>query len=455
MPRVQGRRKRKYALKKFFSYWADKSRTAESSSEADESRSVGSSTLNPQSVTTTNPSLTTGKMWDDCATRVPTGIKAAAFELKVHSEPYVPTTEAQTQPQGQLEHQDTALPCAAKENVPPKPLPIKTKRKSSDRVREDFSVYIDVRNSNGTDWGSHMKLLGHCDTAHVFEKRFGKSVHTLRPDLAIRVFRTGIAPAWEDPANSGHGAGRWTIMMPTGAVSKSGFRFVMKSLMDGELPGVNGAITTCKRGLHMLILWTKAVEEEADEQDPYDVQSLVQKLPVACEVSLSAVFKAHQSTPVKPLKARKGLLKKKRVSQKVVEAAATKVPEAVDSDAAPNKDKNAEAKKLADSYHKTLQRCFLSKLKQHKTQKIQQTQTVKKSIFSAWRADSNEKTQEQAQYQKTLQRSFIQGLKHHKTQLGIFAAWRSGAAAVVEPPLSPQLLGSPPASPQLFSMTCG
>jgi len=227
--------------------------------------------------------------------RVPVPIKAACFELQLSAPAFIPCT-AQSRDIGATQATSTASsPKAQDQSLSEVPRGV-TKRKVSQKARGAWRVYTDGNVGNGAslnDWRAQIKLLGHCETFATFEQHWGKHLDMLQDDGALRVFRSGIEPAWEDVANTGHGAGKWTIVLPKD-VSKIAFRWVLKRLMeDVSMEGVNGVISMCKGGLHVLQLWTRP-HAAAGDGDPHHLQVLLHELSNECAAAtLSATFKLH------------------------------------------------------------------------------------------------------------------------------------------------------------------
>jgi len=151
--------------------------------------------------------------------------------------------------------------------------------------RPGFCVHLDVNSTHDLDrdmaknaWQKQMKAVGKCNSTAGFEQTYGKRLDSLRRDIALRVFRADVEPVWEDPANSGRGAGKWTMVLPDGKTSKAAFRAVLGEMMGPEeLQGVNGAISMCRRSTHVLLLWT-AASEPGMGRDPFKIAELAERL---------------------------------------------------------------------------------------------------------------------------------------------------------------------------------
>lgn len=139
-----------------------------------------------------------------------------------------------------------------------------------------------------------MKRVDEVADRESFESRHGHVLDEGRRTSALRVFRSDVQPKWEDPGNSGHGAGKWTVAVRDEAVSRAAFRLALEAMMEG-MAGVNGLISSSKRGLHMLVLWTQPHGTSSGEQDFFGIRSLIEHISQTLMVSLPVKFKAHTS----------------------------------------------------------------------------------------------------------------------------------------------------------------
>merc|ERR1711865_170630 len=115
--------------------------------------------------------------------------------------------------------------------------------------------------------------------------------------LALRVFRQGIQPLWEDAQNSGAGAGKWILQGGCKLVMARAFRSILQKMAADQLIGINGVVSVCKRGQHVLTLWTRAPTPiEATVADPFGVRLLAADLSTEVGTAVSAGFKPH-ATP--------------------------------------------------------------------------------------------------------------------------------------------------------------
>lgn len=148
-----------------------------------------------------------------------------------------------------------------------------------------------------TVFHGQMQCLGGFSTKDVFDKRFTLQLEQLPPSLALRIFRSGVKPVWEDPANCGQGAGKWIIQGENEEVVTAAFDAVLEKLsaQSDDIEGINGCIFVCKRGQHVLMLWTRAHPPgtHRSEEDPYHVQQLVTEISQQIGFPLSASFKQH------------------------------------------------------------------------------------------------------------------------------------------------------------------
>jgi len=100
-----------------------------------------------------------------------------------------------------------------------------------------------------------------------------------------------VQPIWEDPANKGNAAGKWTMVLPDETRSKAAFRAVLGELLGQGLEGVNGVISQCRRSTHVLLLWTMA--HESNDRDPFGIQALASRVSERVGVPVRATFKPH------------------------------------------------------------------------------------------------------------------------------------------------------------------
>jgi len=167
------------------------------------------------------------------------------------------------------------------------------KRRARPTRPSTWRVHMDVKAAKSgiskDAFQGKIKAMGKVVSLSTFEKQYGKCLNTLRRDIALRVFREDIEPVWEAPANTGRGAGAWTMVLPDEATSKAAFRAVLAEMMGPGLPGVNGAITSCKRGTHVLLLWTAADEGK----DSYHMEALAERVSEKAGVPLRITFKTH------------------------------------------------------------------------------------------------------------------------------------------------------------------
>jgi hypothetical protein len=139
-----------------------------------------------------------------------------------------------------------------------------------------------------------LACLGDFKTKSQFEANFGDKLKHMPQGLALRVFRHGILPLWEDPQNSGPGAGKWILQGGCKLVMGKAFRSILHKMAAEQLTGINGAIAVCKRGQNVVMLWTRApVGTEANVTDPFGVQLLTADLSEEVGLPLSAGFKPH------------------------------------------------------------------------------------------------------------------------------------------------------------------
>merc|ERR1711907_234795 len=151
----------------------------------------------------------------------------------------------------------------------------------------------DANKLSKQEFTEKIKLLGSCTSMGTFETAFGKQLDSLKRGMGMRVFKEGIEPVWEDPANTGYGAGKWVTVLPDKDSAKAAFRFTLAALMQNRLPGINGAICTCKCGMHVLIVWTAPYAFDTAGDDPFGMRKFVHSMSESLRVALTTVFKHH------------------------------------------------------------------------------------------------------------------------------------------------------------------
>ena len=126
-----------------------------------------------------------------------------------------------------------------------------------------------------------------------FQKRFGHRFLHPREGMALRVFRSGIQPLWEDQANRGARSGKWVIQSSCKWVLMlATFRRILGRMVSGEVTGINGIISKVRRGKHMVMLWTQAHTSKSD--DPFEIRQMVADIATQIGVELSVSFKSHK-----------------------------------------------------------------------------------------------------------------------------------------------------------------
>jgi len=181
-------------------------------------------------------------------------------------------------------------------------------RANSDTKNSGFgftwSVFVDClpcvvdKNAKKTEMSEgtfrdQMQCLGGFNSKDVFDKRF---LHRLDDRQAcVRVFRSGVRPVWEDKRNCGVGAGKWVIQGGDQKIVTTAFHAILAKLVeDGQATaGVNGAVFACKRGQHVVMLWTKAHPKGSKSDDPFSIRELVSQISAQIGSPLITSFKQH------------------------------------------------------------------------------------------------------------------------------------------------------------------
>jgi len=134
---------------------------------------------------------------------------------------------------------------------------------------------------------------GGFQTIEEFQKRFGHRFLHPRDGMALRIFKSGIQPLWEDQMNRGARSGKWVIQSSCKWVLMlATFRRILGQMVSGKLTGVNGIISKVRRGKHMVMLWTQAHTSKSD--DPFDIRQMVADIAKQIGVELSVSFKSHK-----------------------------------------------------------------------------------------------------------------------------------------------------------------
>jgi len=95
------------------------------------------------------------------------------------------------------------------------------------------------------EYESDIVKLGSCIDWEQFAERYTEGIHKMPSRGTMWLFKTGISPVWEDPANRLPGAGKWVIPTEDRVHSIK----MMKHLMEAEARGelfMNGLVLTQK-----------------------------------------------------------------------------------------------------------------------------------------------------------------------------------------------------------------
>lgn len=184
-------------------------------------------------------------------------------------------------------------------------------RANSDTKNSGFgftwSVFVDClpcvvdKNAKKTEMSEgtfrdQMQCLGGFNSKDVFDKRFLHRLDQVKSSgLACRVFRSGVRPVWEDKRNCGVGAGKWVIQGGDETIVTTAFHAILDQLVkEGQATtGVNGSVFACKRGQHVVMLWTKAHPKGSKSDDPFSIRELVSQISAQIGYPLITSFKQH------------------------------------------------------------------------------------------------------------------------------------------------------------------
>lgn len=209
------------------------------------------------------------------AIRVPAAIKVACFELSVQAPEFVlplkkPESREPESREPESREPESLARTTTVQALAPAITAISTRARASTEFvvqaksgrgkrnhrdhrgpRGTWSVFVDAppKGPKATALSSdqfqgRLRYLGDFEALEEFTRRYGARLETTRNDEALRVFEAGIEPTWEDPANTGWGAGKWTVMCPSKEMAKRVFGEVLAAMCPKEgrrgVDGVNG-----------------------------------------------------------------------------------------------------------------------------------------------------------------------------------------------------------------------
>ena len=126
----------------------------------------------------------------------------------------------------------------------------------------------------GSDWKENLQKCGSFDTVESFWRIFNnlKPASELTINSNYSVFRYGVEPSWEDPANSEGGKFVHTIIKKDSKLGKcdEGWLFTVLAIigetMDETGDQVNGAVVSIRKQQDRVGLWLKSNDREVCRQ---------------------------------------------------------------------------------------------------------------------------------------------------------------------------------------------
>jgi translation initiation factor 4E len=198
-------------------------------------------------------------------------MKTTAMMIKpqCHDEPSLQDgqtiEEHQSEGESLCERQDTAISHSTS-------LPLDFKNSKPILLNANWTMWYDNPRlaPAGSDWKENLKRCGSFDTVESFWRVFNnlKPASELTVNSNYSVFRSGVEPSWEDPANAEGGKFVYTILKKD---SKSGkcdesWLFTVLAIvgetMDATGDQVNGAVVSIRKQQDRIALWLKSSDRE-------------------------------------------------------------------------------------------------------------------------------------------------------------------------------------------------
>lgn len=192
----------------------------------------------------------------------------------------VPEEPAKEQIDGAQEEQtktnttDAAPPIAKDADAAPKPTPTTTTTTTAAHqpLNAKWTLWFDNPRlaPAGSDWKENLKQCGSFDSVELFWRIFNnlKPASQLSMNSNYSVFRYGVEPSWEDPANVN--GGKFVLTIPK-KDSKNGkcdewwlytVLAVVGETMDVAGDEVNGAVVSIRKNQDRIALWLKGSERD-------------------------------------------------------------------------------------------------------------------------------------------------------------------------------------------------
>jgi len=117
-------------------------------------------------------------------------------------------------------------------------------------------------------WGSNIKEVFAFDTVEDFWRMYNNVAlpSQLQQGCTYNLFKTGIAPKWEDPSNAN--GGRWTVVVPRttkGMMDKLWLWLVLACIgqsIEEDLDYICGAVANRRKGGDKISIWVKDGEND-------------------------------------------------------------------------------------------------------------------------------------------------------------------------------------------------
>jgi translation initiation factor 4E len=122
----------------------------------------------------------------------------------------------------------------------------------------------------GSDWTENLKQCGSFDSVESFWRAFNnlKPASELTVNSNYSVFRYGVEPSWEDPANTEGGKFVYTLLKKDSKQGKCDEAWLFTVLamigetMDATGDQVNGAVVSIRKQQDRVALWLKSSDRD-------------------------------------------------------------------------------------------------------------------------------------------------------------------------------------------------
>jgi translation initiation factor 4E len=122
----------------------------------------------------------------------------------------------------------------------------------------------------GSDWTENLQKCGSFDTAESFWRVFNnlKPASELTVNSNYSVFRYGVEPSWEDPANTEGGKFVYSLLKKDSKLGKCDEAWLFTVLamigetMDASGDQINGAVVSIRKQQDRVALWLKSSDRD-------------------------------------------------------------------------------------------------------------------------------------------------------------------------------------------------